>query len=235
MKIYCCVLQEIKSPVPLRRAALCSQLKSKVGNILAKTAALCSWQNFDGTPVASKSHTHPSHSTTSRLLTSSLSLGVPFPRSKVLKSWYDYGGLKCSPQETWIRWDLYDQSTIFSALVLTTFFKVTSGWGALSEERVYVIFPVGYRLMSEYIRDVTRNLSTWRIDTHRIDTHHSILTSPLQSGNTFTRIDTRIEEHMSCIWYNPYVPLCIQTIAYHTRVTVFTYLPLYKVSVRILS
>ena len=35
--------------------------------------------NLDGTPIASKSHTHPSHSQTSRLLTSSLSLGVPVP------------------------------------------------------------------------------------------------------------------------------------------------------------
>jgi hypothetical protein len=34
----------------------------------------------DGAPIASKSHTHPSHSQTSRLLTSSLSLGVPVPR-----------------------------------------------------------------------------------------------------------------------------------------------------------
>ncbi len=36
--------------------------------------------NLDGAPIASKSHTHPSHSQTSRLLTSSLSLGVSVPR-----------------------------------------------------------------------------------------------------------------------------------------------------------
>jgi hypothetical protein len=36
--------------------------------------------NLDGAPITSKSHTHPSHSQTSRLLTSSLSLGVPVPR-----------------------------------------------------------------------------------------------------------------------------------------------------------
>jgi hypothetical protein len=35
---------------------------------------------IDGDPITSKSHTHPSHSPTSRLLTSSLSLGVPVPR-----------------------------------------------------------------------------------------------------------------------------------------------------------
>jgi hypothetical protein len=34
--------------------------------------------NLDGAPIASSSHTHPSHSQTSRLLTSSLSLGLAF-------------------------------------------------------------------------------------------------------------------------------------------------------------
>jgi hypothetical protein len=36
---------------------------------------------LDGAPIISKSHTHPSHSQTSRLLTSSLSLGIPVPRA----------------------------------------------------------------------------------------------------------------------------------------------------------
>ncbi len=35
--------------------------------------------NIDGAPLTSRSHTHTSHSQTSRLLTSSLSLGVPVP------------------------------------------------------------------------------------------------------------------------------------------------------------
>ena len=56
------------------------QLKSKVGNILAKAAALRITLNIDGAPVVSRSHTHPSHSPTSRLLTSSMSLGVTVPR-----------------------------------------------------------------------------------------------------------------------------------------------------------
>ena len=63
-----------------RRAAFSSGLKSKVGLALAKAAALRINLNLDGSPIASKSHTHPSHSQTSRLLTSSLSLGVPVPR-----------------------------------------------------------------------------------------------------------------------------------------------------------
>ena len=55
-------------------------LKSRVSSILAKAAALRINLNLDGAPITSKSHTHPSHSQTSRLLTSSLSLGVPVPR-----------------------------------------------------------------------------------------------------------------------------------------------------------
>jgi hypothetical protein len=63
-----------------RRAAFLQQLKSKVGLTLAKTEALRIVLNIDGAPIGSKSHTHPSHSQTSRLLTSSLSLGLPVPR-----------------------------------------------------------------------------------------------------------------------------------------------------------
>ena len=62
------------------RATVSSQLKSKVGNILSKTDTLRITLNIDGAPVVSRSHTHPSHSQTSRLLTSSLFLGVPVPR-----------------------------------------------------------------------------------------------------------------------------------------------------------
>jgi len=58
-----------------------SQLKSKVGDILPKAAALCINLNIDGVPIASRSCTDPSHSQTSRLLSSSLSLSLPFPRS----------------------------------------------------------------------------------------------------------------------------------------------------------
>jgi hypothetical protein len=64
-----------------RRAAFSSQLKAKVGNIQAKAAALRINLNIDGAPIASTSHTHPLHSQTSRLLTSSLFLGVPVPRA----------------------------------------------------------------------------------------------------------------------------------------------------------
>jgi hypothetical protein len=54
-----------------RRAAFYCQLKSKVGNILAQAAALRINRNIDGAPIASRSHTHPTHSQSSHLLSSS--------------------------------------------------------------------------------------------------------------------------------------------------------------------
>jgi hypothetical protein len=64
----------------LLHAVVSAQLKSKVGLTLAKTAALRITLNLDGAPII-RTHTHPSHSQTSRLLTSSLFLGVPVPRA----------------------------------------------------------------------------------------------------------------------------------------------------------
>ena len=63
------------------RVVFSSLLKSGVGNNLVKSESSRITLNLDGTPITSKSHTHPSHSQSSRLLTSSLSLGVPVPRS----------------------------------------------------------------------------------------------------------------------------------------------------------
>ena len=62
-----------------KRAAFSDQLCSKVGSTLTKVADLRVNLNVDGAPITSRTHTHPSHSQTSRLLTSSLSLGVPVP------------------------------------------------------------------------------------------------------------------------------------------------------------
>jgi hypothetical protein len=56
-------------------------LKEKVDSTLVKDAALRVNLNIDGAPITSKTHTHTSHSQTSRLLTSSLSLGVPVPHA----------------------------------------------------------------------------------------------------------------------------------------------------------
>jgi hypothetical protein len=75
------LVQTDRGQLHFRRAAFCSQLKSTVGLALTKAAALRITLNLDGAPITSKSHTHPSHSQTSRLLSSSLSLGVPVPRA----------------------------------------------------------------------------------------------------------------------------------------------------------
>ncbi len=63
-----------------RRAAFLNQHQSKCGLLLAKAADLRVTLNLDGVSITSNSHTHPSHSQTSRVLTPSLSLGVPGPR-----------------------------------------------------------------------------------------------------------------------------------------------------------
>jgi hypothetical protein len=70
-------------PCPLStRDSLCrSRSVVVINNILAKTVALRITLNIDGTPIVSTSHTHPSHTQTSRLLASSLSLGVPVPHT----------------------------------------------------------------------------------------------------------------------------------------------------------
>jgi hypothetical protein len=56
-----------------RRTTFLNQFKSKCGLLLAKASVLRVHLNLDGAPITSNSHTHPSHSQTSRLLTSSLS------------------------------------------------------------------------------------------------------------------------------------------------------------------
>jgi hypothetical protein len=57
------------------------EFQTKVGSTLVKTVSLRVNLNLGGTSITSRTHTHPSHSETSRLLTSSLSLGVPVPRT----------------------------------------------------------------------------------------------------------------------------------------------------------
>jgi hypothetical protein len=64
-----------------KRAAFLTHLKAKVGSSLVKVAGKRVNLNIDGAPITSRSHTHPSHSQVSHLLTSSLSLGVPVPHT----------------------------------------------------------------------------------------------------------------------------------------------------------
>ncbi len=75
------LVQSTSGQFHYKRVAFSSQIISKVGNILVKAAALRITLNIDGAPVASRSQTHPSHSQTSRLLTSSMSSGVTVPTS----------------------------------------------------------------------------------------------------------------------------------------------------------
>ncbi len=65
----------------LSSARFLTQLKAKVDSSLVKAAAIRVNLNIDGAPITSRSHTHPSDSQASRLLTSSLSLGVPVPHT----------------------------------------------------------------------------------------------------------------------------------------------------------
>ena len=64
-----------------KRVVFLRQLKSKIGSSLDKAATMRVNLNIDGAPITSRSHTHPSHSQASLLLTSSLSLNVPVPRT----------------------------------------------------------------------------------------------------------------------------------------------------------
>ena len=66
-----------------RRTVFSSQLMSKVDHILVKDPVLRIMLNIDGSPIVSRSHTHPSHTQNSRRLTSSLSSGVPVPHTTV--------------------------------------------------------------------------------------------------------------------------------------------------------
>ena len=63
----------MKNQFRFRRAAFYSRLKSKFGNIIVKATSLRITLNIDGAPIASRAHTYPSHSQTSRLLFTSLS------------------------------------------------------------------------------------------------------------------------------------------------------------------
>ena len=73
------LVQSDRDQFHYKHVVFSSKFKSKVDNILAKVAALRITLNIDDTPVESRSHTHPSHSKTDRLLTSSMSLGLTVP------------------------------------------------------------------------------------------------------------------------------------------------------------
>jgi hypothetical protein len=67
------VVQHDRDHFHFRHTAFVSQIKTRVGLPLDKTASLRINLNIDGVPITVRAHTHPSHSQTSRLLTSSSS------------------------------------------------------------------------------------------------------------------------------------------------------------------
>ena len=73
------MIVEASSTTAVRRSL--AVLRQKRAVFLSKVSVLRLILNIDGSPILSKSYTHPSHSQTSFLLTSSLSLGVPVPRT----------------------------------------------------------------------------------------------------------------------------------------------------------
>ena len=74
-------VQSNRGQFHFKRAVFFSQVKVKVDLVLVKTADLRITLKIDDVDIASRSHTHPSHSQSSRLLTSSLCLGIPGPRA----------------------------------------------------------------------------------------------------------------------------------------------------------
>ena len=74
------LISPLMMQVLIRYTNIVLTIKSKVGLALGKTTVLRITLNLDGVSIISRTHTYPSHSQTSRLLTSS-SLGVPVPRA----------------------------------------------------------------------------------------------------------------------------------------------------------
>ena len=103
---------DVTTIIHFRRTAFSSQLKSKVGHILVKTPGLRIMLNIDGTPIASRSHTLPSHTQNSWILPSSLSLGVPVPHTTQCMRHLDPSVLDFSLS-------LYRHTYMYSLLVLT--------------------------------------------------------------------------------------------------------------------
>ena len=64
-----------------KRATFYNAIKSKVGLVLAKAAALRITLNLDGAPIPARAYAHPSHNTNSRLISTALSHHVPLPHA----------------------------------------------------------------------------------------------------------------------------------------------------------
>ena len=65
-----------------KRAAFYNGIKSKVGLVLAKAAALRITLNLDGAPIPSRAYPHTSHNTNSRLISTVLSHHIHLPHAQ---------------------------------------------------------------------------------------------------------------------------------------------------------
>ena len=65
-----------------KRAAFYNGIKSNVGLVLAKAAALRITLNLDGVPMPARAYTHPSHNNNSRLISTALSHHIPLPQAR---------------------------------------------------------------------------------------------------------------------------------------------------------
>ena len=59
-----------------------NDIKSKVGLVLAKAAALPITLNLDGAPIPSRAYTHTTHSTNSRLISTALYHYISLPQAR---------------------------------------------------------------------------------------------------------------------------------------------------------
>ena len=62
------VSQVTENHLHFRLEVFSSQFKSKIGHILTKTTTLRIMLNIDGSPIASRSHSHPSHTQNTHLV-----------------------------------------------------------------------------------------------------------------------------------------------------------------------
>ena len=80
------LIKSIKNQsINYKRATFYNAIKSNVGLVLAKAAALRITLNLDGAPIPARTYAHPSHNTmihtNSRLISTALSHHVPLPQA----------------------------------------------------------------------------------------------------------------------------------------------------------
>ena len=103
--------QQNRGDFHYRRTVFSSQLNAKTVSILAKASSLRLILNIDGSPILSKSHTHPSHSQTSRWLYLQISRNQHF--------FYMFGCKQLSPRLFLLSNTCHHCFSCFQAIVTT--------------------------------------------------------------------------------------------------------------------